>query len=224
MLLVLLPALALGACAVAPAAPTMLVGDKVAPVRATVLPSVASQGALVIGSTHPAATVRIDGRDVRVAPDGSFVFGIGRDASAEIVVSVRQPGTGVIQHRIAITPRDWPIERIAGVPPESVNPPPAIAARIAHEQALVAAARSRDEFARLLDLPVYTDNWLRPAVVDACLRARIELAPGECYGFKIPPALQGTYEVSNLVPTKLDAHYSWMSHLAKQDSIYWIEP
>ena len=123
----------------------MLVGDKVAPVRATVLPSVASQGALVIGSTHPAATVRIDGRDVRVAPDGSFVFGIGRDASAEIVVSVRQPGTGVIEHRIAITPRDWPIERIAGVPPETVNPPPAIASRIAHEQALVAAARSRDD-------------------------------------------------------------------------------
>jgi hypothetical protein len=86
------------------------------------------------------------------------------------------------------------------------------------------AARSRDEFARLLDLPMYTDSWLRPAVVDACLRARIELAPGECYGFKIPPALQGTYEVSNLTPTKLDAHYSWMSHLARQDSIYWIEP
>jgi murein DD-endopeptidase MepM/ murein hydrolase activator NlpD len=144
-LLLLLPALALGACAVVATTPTMLVGDKVAPVRATVLPSVASQGALVIGSTHPAATVRIDGRDVRVAPDGSFVFGIGRDAKGRVVVSVRQPGASAIEHRIAITPRDWPIERIAGVPPETVNPPPAIAARIAREQALVAAARHRDD-------------------------------------------------------------------------------
>jgi hypothetical protein len=71
---------------------------------------------------------------------------------------------------------------------------------------------------------VYREKWLRPSIVDACLRAKIDLAPGECYGFKVPPALQGTYEVSNLVPSKLDAHYSWMSHLSKQDSIYWIEP
>ena len=85
-------------------------------------------------------------------------------------------------------------------------------------------ARSRDEFARSLDLPLYREKWLRLSAVDACLRSKIELARGECYGFKIPPALQGTYEVSNLVPTKLDAHYSWMSHLSRQDSIYWIEP
>ena len=51
-----------------------------APVRADDRCLGASQGALVIGSTHPAAAVTVDGRNVRVAPDGSFVFGIGRDA------------------------------------------------------------------------------------------------------------------------------------------------
>jgi hypothetical protein len=86
------------------------------------------------------------------------------------------------------------------------------------------AARSRDEFARLLDLPAYRERWLRASIVDSCVRADIRLAPGECYGFKIPPVLKGTYEVSNLVPAKLDAHYSWMTHLSRQDSIYWIEP
>jgi hypothetical protein len=85
-------------------------------------------------------------------------------------------------------------------------------------------AGSRDEFARLLDIPINTDSWLRPSIVDACVRSRIELAPGECYGFKIPPVLQGTYEVSNLVPAKLDSHYSWMAHLSRQDEIYWTEP
>jgi murein DD-endopeptidase MepM/ murein hydrolase activator NlpD len=46
---------------------------------------------------------------------------------------------------LAATARDWPIERINGVPPATVNPPPAIAARIAAEQARVAAVRQRDD-------------------------------------------------------------------------------
>jgi biotin carboxyl carrier protein len=139
-------AVVLVACAGTPNAQTVRrIGDNAAPVQDTLLPSSASQGALVIGRTHPAGVVTTDGRNVRVAPDGSFVFGIGRDASGEVVVSVRQPGTGVVEHRIAVMPRDWPIERIAGVPPATVNPPPEIAARIAREQALVVAARARDD-------------------------------------------------------------------------------
>ena len=141
----MLLACVLAACASAPRAQPQRIGDNVAPARATILPERASQGALVIGSTHPAATVTIAGRNVRVAADGSFVFGISRDASGEVLVAVKQPGTGVIEHRIAVTPRDWPIERIDGVPPKTVNPPPAIAARIAREQAQVAAARERDD-------------------------------------------------------------------------------
>jgi murein DD-endopeptidase MepM/ murein hydrolase activator NlpD len=119
--------------------------DAGSPVRQTILPRSASQGALVIGTTHDTATVTLEGRRLRVSPTGVFVFGIGRDAHGEVVVSVRQPGTGVIEHRIAVTPRDWPIERIDGVPPATVNPPPAIAARIQREQAQVVAARARDD-------------------------------------------------------------------------------
>jgi len=139
-------AVVLVACAGTPGAQTARrISDNAAPVGDTRLPASASQGALVLGRTHPAGVVTTDGRNVRVAPDGSFVFGIGRDASGEVVVSVRQPGTGVVEHRIAVMPRDWPIERIAGVPPATVNPPPEIAARIAREQAQVVAARARDD-------------------------------------------------------------------------------
>jgi biotin carboxyl carrier protein len=121
------------------------IGDGAAGVRATLLPQVASQGAMVIGSTHPAATVTVGGRAVRIAPDGTFVFGIGRDARSPLVVTVQQPGTGIVEHRIVVTPRDWPVERVVGVPPQTVNPPPEIAARIEREQALVSAARVRDD-------------------------------------------------------------------------------
>ena len=137
-------AMMLAACASTPQAPPMRINN-VEPVQTTVLPAIASQGALVIGSTHPAATVTVGERKLRVSPDGRFVFGIGRDASGELVVSIKQPGADTIEHRIAITPRDWPIERIEGVPPATVNPPPEIAARIEREQAQVVAARVRDD-------------------------------------------------------------------------------
>ena len=44
-----------------------------------------------------------------------------------------------------MTPRDFPIERIEGVPPQTVEPPPAIAERIKREQARVVAVRSRND-------------------------------------------------------------------------------
>ena len=120
-------------------------GDGAIQMRATVLPPSASQGAMVLGVTHPGATVDVAGRTVRVTPYGSFVFGISRDASGEAIVRIKQPATGWIEHRIAITPRDWPIETINGVPPATVNPPKGIAERIAREQARVVAVRTRDD-------------------------------------------------------------------------------
>jgi murein DD-endopeptidase MepM/ murein hydrolase activator NlpD len=146
-------ALTLSACAstrvvstaAADAPQTPAAGGGAIPARATLLPASVQQGALVIGTTHPAAIVEYGGRTLRVAPDGRFAFGVGRDAVGPVSVKVTQPATGPVEHRIAVTPRDWPIERIDGVPPATVNPPPEIAARIAREQALVAAARTRDD-------------------------------------------------------------------------------
>lgn len=125
--------------------PPNIGGGNVVPVRATLLPTSVQQGALVIGSTHIAATVEYAGKTLRVSPSGRFVLAIGRDATGTAIVKIKQPGTGVIEHRIVVTPRDWPIEKIDGVPPATVNPPPEIAARIAREQSAVAAVRTRDD-------------------------------------------------------------------------------
>ena len=139
-------ALALCACAATSprAQPPARVGAGVAPVRATRLPASAPQGALVRGTTQPAARVRVDGREVRVGADGGFVFGIGREATGAVEIAVTRPGRSETR-RVAIVPRDWPEETVAGVPPSTVEPPPAIAARIAREQAQVEAARTRDD-------------------------------------------------------------------------------
>lgn len=144
-------ALALAACTgvhaahPSPTPPPPVGGGGAVPMRATVLPAAVPQGSLVIGTTHTAAIVEYGGRTLRVSPEGRFAFGVGRDAVGPLTVKVKQPASDVVEHRIGVTPRDWPVERIDGVPPATVNPPPEIAARIEREQAQVSAVRTRDD-------------------------------------------------------------------------------
>lgn len=109
-----------------------------------VFPASVPQGALVIGKVPTGSAVRHDGRMLRPTPYGSVVFGVARNAASPLTVEVQPPGAPAHTIAITVTPRDWPIERINGVPPKTVNPPPEIAARIEREQAAVAAARQRD--------------------------------------------------------------------------------
>jgi len=110
-----------------------------------VFPASASQGALVIGKVPPGSVVRFADRQLRVSGYGSVVFGIGRDEKGPLAVQVQRPDGSSETVRIAVTVRDWPTERVNGVPPKTVNPPPAIAERIKREQALITAARDRDD-------------------------------------------------------------------------------
>jgi len=109
------------------------------------LPSRVPQGGLVIG--HAAADCRVDydGRELRVGQDGAFAFGIGRDVRGPLRVHVDCRGQSPRVHLLMITPRRWKIERVNGVPPQTVTPPPTVLARIVHERALVADARTRDD-------------------------------------------------------------------------------
>lgn len=124
-------------------APTLAGRGAAAP--ALEVPATVQQGALVLGTATPGARVEVDGRTVRVAADGSFVFGIARDASGERRVAITLPQGGTTTRTLTVRPRDWPVERVDGVPPATVAPPPAIAARIRAEQARVSAARERDD-------------------------------------------------------------------------------
>ncbi|NOT88734.1 MAG: M23 family metallopeptidase [Lysobacter sp.] len=115
------------------------------PYRKTELPTSVQQGAMIVGITDPGAGVRYGDRSLRVSPNGRFVFSVGRDATGSVTVVVNEPVAGKKQYTVEILPRDWPIETIDGVPPDTVNPPPEIAARIAREQSSVAAVRTRDD-------------------------------------------------------------------------------
>lgn len=110
-----------------------------------VFPASASQGALVFGKVPAGSVVEYAGRTLRPTPYGTVVFGVDRQERGPLQLQVvradgtREPAT------IAVTPRDWPLEHVDGVPPKTVDPPPEIAERIRREQARVAAARVRDD-------------------------------------------------------------------------------
>ncbi|MFC7521874.1 peptidoglycan DD-metalloendopeptidase family protein [Xanthomonas populi] len=110
-----------------------------------VFPPSASQGAMVIGKVPAGSQVQYAGRTLRVSGYGSVVFGICRDATGRLQVQITLPDGSKQTASIAVTPRDWPVERVNGVPPKTVNPPAAIAERIKREQAQVTAARDRDD-------------------------------------------------------------------------------
>ncbi|MGH8028014.1 MAG: M23 family metallopeptidase [Pseudoxanthomonas sp.] len=111
----------------------------------TVFPANVSQGALVLGKVPAGSEVRYAGRTLRVSGYGTVVFGVGRDEAGPLEIEVKRPDGIREATLITVTRRDWPEEKVNGVPPKTVNPPPAIAERIKREQALVTAARARDD-------------------------------------------------------------------------------
>jgi murein DD-endopeptidase MepM/ murein hydrolase activator NlpD len=113
--------------------------------NATVLPESAQQGSLVFGQTRPGSAVDLHGKALRVSSDGRFAFGIGRDEVRDARVDITLPDGSRERVVVAVKRRDWPVERVTGVPQQTVDPPPEIAARIAREQAAVAAERNRDD-------------------------------------------------------------------------------
>ena len=115
------------------------------PQRVISMQSEALEGSLVMGRAPIGTKVSVFGKDIRVGPDGSFVFAVPREAEGSVRVTFA-PRSGIaFSQEVKVLPKQWVEQRVNGVPPATVNPPPAIAARIAREQALVVEARKRDD-------------------------------------------------------------------------------
>jgi murein DD-endopeptidase MepM/ murein hydrolase activator NlpD len=141
-----------------PAAPADIASTEVQTSTRIVFPASVSQGALVFGKVPPGSKVGYAGRELRVSSYGTVVFGVGRDEKGPLQIEIKRPDGIRDAAQILVTTRDWPLEHVNGVPPKTVNPPPEIAARIKREQALVVAARGRDDdrtdFAKAFIWPV----------------------------------------------------------------------
>lgn len=104
-----------------------------------------AQGSVVLGRTEPGASVHFADREVRVSAEGVFVIGFGRDADDSERLVVEGPDGERIERSLEIEPRDYDIQRIDGVPPETVSPPEEAMERIREEVELVREARRRND-------------------------------------------------------------------------------
>lgn len=133
------------------------------------LPAQVPQGGVVRGRVPAGSALSMLGAEsaadgalavrlLRIGGAGEFVFGVGRDAIGPVRLHLETADGSACDFELKVTWREWKLERVDGVPESTVEPPPAIAARIEREQAEVAKARERDDdrsdFAIAFDWPL----------------------------------------------------------------------
>lgn len=102
------------------------------------------QGSLVLGYAEPQAAVLVDGKPVRLTQDGAFAFGFAFDQTKPTLLSVTW-GDGTVETRSCLPGvRHYEIQRVEGLPQNTVTPPPEVLARIRAEAEAVYLARQRD--------------------------------------------------------------------------------
>jgi murein DD-endopeptidase MepM/ murein hydrolase activator NlpD len=167
----LLLALVLAACAgaeapAAPEAPVVeppieVVGPVEPPPPATLTLACAgafTQGGVALCRTLPGAAISVDGVASGAADaQGWAVIGFNREHGAEGVVSASANGA-TAQATYAIAQREFDIQRVNGLPQQTVTPSdPAVLERIQREAAL-----KRDAFASLAPLEGFLDGFVMP--------------------------------------------------------------
>jgi len=117
-----------------------------------------TQGGLVTGQLDNAKSVSLNGKSLKLADNGLFVFGFGRDAKPVHTLSwVDKSGKSHSQD-LVITLRDYNIDKITGVAKKYVSPPKAVSERISREAVAVRKARAINS-----DLEYFLQPVLRPA-------------------------------------------------------------
>lgn len=142
-----LAALCLAACATREPLPP--VPPPAVDVREAVVPlaleGVLRQGEMLIGRVAPGSVATVGGRDVRVAADGTFVFGLDRDAAGSVTIRVVAPDGRPREQTYPVERRAYDIQRVTGIAERIMKPSEKDQRRIAEDAAKARAARERDD-------------------------------------------------------------------------------
>jgi hypothetical protein len=115
------------------------------------------QGSLIVGRTEPGARVSFDSARLNVSPEGVFACGMEWDRTQPAHLSVTfVDGTSQMRELVPVA-RQYPTERVAGLPPSTVSPSPDELERIGREHEQLVQARKKDSeavwFAEPFDWP-----------------------------------------------------------------------
>ena len=114
------------------------------------------QGSFILGKTDPNSKVYIDDRKVRVSNDGYFAFGLDRDRKNNVLIKIiNKKETKLIEKKVF--KRKYKIQRIDGLPPKQVTPPPEVFDRIKRDNKLIGKARAINS-----KLEFFKDKFIYP--------------------------------------------------------------
>ena len=116
------------------------------------------QGGIVVGSVEEGVTLTLDGRSLALSDSGGFVFGFDRDAKSTATLSTQYPDGTILTEVLTVTKRDWKIERVNGLPQNTVAPNPKTIKRIADEGKMIISVRNSTE-----QYPFYETGFIQPA-------------------------------------------------------------
>ena len=115
------------------------------------------QGGIVVGKVVPGYRLTYSDRELHISNSGTFVFGIGRDASGYAELKVFERNEAMSSKKIEIIERDYNVQYVEGVPQRTVTPTETDLAKIRRDAVLVKAARKHE----LLE-PLFLEGFMRP--------------------------------------------------------------
>lgn len=116
------------------------------------------QGGLAVCETAPGAQVRVDDSlSLQADPRGRFVVGFDRDAPAQSVIVASLNGE-TAQAALAVAPRSWKLQRVDGLPQQTVTPTrPEVLAKIRAD-----SVRKQAAFASQAEGEGFAEAWRWP--------------------------------------------------------------
>lgn len=100
------------------------------------------QGGLVKGQVTSGSQIIFDGQQIKVGPKGHFVIGFSRDYKAVAQLQITYPDGMRNDVSLTVSPRQYDIEKVNGLPPKTVTPPQSWLNRRKAERARVIKGRS----------------------------------------------------------------------------------
>ncbi len=114
------------------------------------------QGSFILGRTDPGSKVLIDKKKIRVSNQGFFAFGLDRDRKNDVIITILKDGEITTINK-KVLKREYKIQRIDGLPPKQVTPPPEVYERIKKDNKLIGQARSLNT-----DYDFFKDQFIYP--------------------------------------------------------------
>ncbi|WP_419536770.1 M23 family metallopeptidase [Endozoicomonas sp.] len=113
-------------------------------VNAEGLQSQLTPGGIFVGHASPGSRIVYDDQEVRVAKDGRFILGFGRDAKLEQFYTEHFASGELKRFYLTLKPREYNIQRLTGVAKKYVSPDERVLSRIRKEAEQVREARVPD--------------------------------------------------------------------------------